>query len=213
MLKALVDIHTYSAYGRFTLAGALRETAPQVNTTDPTTCTMYLSHYRRSRPNTDSCAKQQSTPGSLQSLTLPRRLIQLPDTRRSEHLPALPSSLPCRVRLLNRRRRGPGGNRNCPTAPGAATRWHTCDQSSRAVESDSAESRSAKGYPQISIQLYQSTTYRILLSHLCPCPARTVHRRPRRPVPARPAINPRPMFPRTSIERYPCVYRAIVCIP
>jgi hypothetical protein len=39
VLKALVDIHTYCAYGRFALAGALRETNPQVNTTDPTIST------------------------------------------------------------------------------------------------------------------------------------------------------------------------------
>jgi hypothetical protein len=98
---------------------------PQVNTTDPTIST-YPTIATLGQIHTDSCAKQHSTPGPLQSLTIPRRLIQLPGRRRSENTSrSYPSSLPCRTRLLNRCRRGPGGKPQLPnTARSSNTLAH-----------------------------------------------------------------------------------------
>jgi hypothetical protein len=98
---------------------------PQVNTTDPTIST-YPTIAALGQIHTDSCAKQHSTPGPLQSLTIPRRLIQLPGRRRSENTSrSYPSSLPCRTRLLNRCRRGPGGKPQLPnTARSSNTLAH-----------------------------------------------------------------------------------------
>ena len=126
-------MHTY---GRFTLTSRSNPAGKYDRPND-----IYLSNSGRSRPKIDSCAKQQSTPGPLQSLTLPRRLTQLPDTRLSEHLPVLtlPFSLPCFA-----------SSADADAAQATSTvaqhrhrsRQHaglTCDQSSRAVESGSAE--------------------------------------------------------------------------